>query len=128
MMTFAANRKREMRQCAPTENNVIRHLTLIAAAGLAGLAFASPARADVKEDYMAACMAASGDNTELCTCKTAEAAKLVDEEMMGFIVIALAEPARFQTMIQAGEVPEQVVEKWPYYVRDSNKVCAAPTT
>jgi hypothetical protein len=105
---------------------VIRLLSLTAATAFAGLAFASPAVADVKEDYMAACMQASGDNTELCTCKTAEAAKLVDEEMMGFIVIALSEPATFQTMIQEGKVPDKVVERWPYYVRDSNKVCARP--
>jgi hypothetical protein len=108
---------------------VVRHFALIGAAGLAALAFASPANADVKEDYMAACMQASGDNTELCTCKTTEAAKLVDEEMMGYIVIALAEPQKFQTMIQEGKVPDKVMERWPYYVRDSNKVCApaAPT-
>lgn len=46
---------------------------------------------------------------------------------MGYIVIALSEPARFQTMIREGEVPEAVVERWPYYVRDSNKVCAPPS-
>lgn len=75
---------------------------------------------------MAACMQASGDNTELCTCKTAEAEKLVDEEMMGFITIALADFTKFRTMVEEGKVPEAVVKKWPYYVRDSNKVCAPP--
>lgn len=93
----------------------------------AGLAAATPALADVREDYMAACMKASGDNTELCTCKTEQAMKLVDEEMMGYIIIALADPRRFTTMVNEGKVPQDVVRKWPFYVRDSNKVCVQPT-
>lgn len=101
---------------------MIRALAVAAALGLAALV-APPALADVKEDYMAACLKASANNEELCTCKTAEAEKLVDEEMMGFIVIALGEPQRFTSMVNAGEVPEAVLKKWPYYVRDSNKVC-----
>jgi hypothetical protein len=106
---------------------VIRPLTLIAI-GLASLALAAPARADVKDDYLAACLKASDNNAELCACKTAEAQKLVDDEMLGFIVMALGEPAKFQSMIQAGEVPQRVIDKWPYYVRDSNKVCLQPTS
>jgi len=92
------------------------------------LALSAPAQADVKEDYMAACLKASGNNTELCTCKTAEAVKLVDDEMLGYIVTALDDPAKFQSMIKASEVPQDVVDKWPYYVRDSNKVCAPPAS
>ena len=106
---------------------MIRYLAPLAIA-VAGLAVASPVLADVKEDYMAACMAASGDNTELCTCKTEQASKLVDEEMMGYIIIALSDPQKFTTMINDGEVPEEVVAKWPFYVRDSNKVCITPAT
>ena len=77
---------------------------------------------------MAACMEASGDNTELCTCKTEQAAKLVDEEMMGYIIIALSDPPKFTTMVNEGEVPDEVVAKWPFYVRDSNKVCITPAS
>jgi soluble P-type ATPase len=94
---------------------------------LALAALPVPALADVKADYMAACMEASGDNTELCTCKTEQASKLVDEEMMSYIIIALKEPATFTTMIGEGKVPEAVVKKWPFYVRDSNKACLVPT-
>lgn len=97
-------------------------------AGALLLAATAPALAGIKEDYMAACMQASNDNTELCTCKTREASKLVDEEMMGYIIIALSEPAKFTTMINEGKVPEKVVQKWPLYVRDSNKVCVPPMT
>jgi hypothetical protein len=86
------------------------------------------ALADAKADYMAACMQASGDNTELCTCKTEQAEKLVDADMMGYITLALKEPATFTTMINEGKVPEAVVKKWPFYVRDSNKACALPTS
>jgi hypothetical protein len=100
---------------------------LILIGALALTAMPMPALADVKQDYMAACMKASGNNDELCTCKTAEAEKLVDEEMMGYLVIALGEPAKFQTLIKDGKVPEKVVSKWPFYVRDSNKVCLPPT-
>ena len=106
---------------------MIRYLAPLAIAA-AGLAISSPTLADVKDDYMAACMEASGDNTELCTCKTEQAVKLVDEEMMGYIIIALADPEKFTTMVNAGEVPEDVVQKWPFYVRDSNKVCLAPAS
>jgi 6-phosphogluconate dehydrogenase len=106
---------------------LIRYLAPLAVA-IAGLALSAPALADVKEDYMAACMKASGDNTELCTCKTEQASKLVDEDMMAYIIVALADPQKFATMVNAGEVPDEVVQKWPFYVRDSNKVCLAPAS
>ena len=47
---------------------------------------------------------------------------------LGYIIIALAEPEKFTTMVNAGEVPAEVVRKWPFYVRDSNKVCLAPAS
>ena len=106
---------------------MIRYLAPLAVA-ICGLVIASPALADIKDDYMAACMAASGDNTELCTCKTEQASKLVDEEMMGFIIIALSDPQKFTTMVNEDEVPDEVVAKWPFYVRDSNKVCITPAS
>jgi hypothetical protein len=111
----------------PSEDELFRYLAPLVIA-VASLVVAAPARADIKDDYMAACMEASGDNTELCTCKTEQALKLVDEEMMGYIIIALADPEKFTTMVNAGEVPEDVVQKWPFYVRDSNKVCLAPAS
>jgi hypothetical protein len=106
----------------------MRALALIPAATLVigGLA-ASPAFADVKEDYMAACMQASDDNTELCTCKTTEALKVADEEMLGFIIMNMKEPAKFAELVNKGEVPKTVVDKWPFYVRDTNKICLPPT-
>jgi hypothetical protein len=104
---------------------LIRRLALLMT-GLAAIVATSPALAAAKEDYMAACMKASSDDTELCTCKTEQAVKLVDEEMLGYLVTALADPAKFSEMIDKGEVPQKVVTKWPFYVRDSNKVCLAP--
>jgi hypothetical protein len=105
----------------------MRTLALIPAATLIfGLA-ASPAFADVKEDYMAACMEASGDNTELCTCKTTEALKVADEEMLGFIIMNMKDPAKFAELVNKSEVPKAVVDKWPFYVRDTNKICLPPT-
>lgn len=100
----------------------------IAAGLLVAGGLATPALADLEADYMAACLAASDDNTELCTCKTEQAVKLVDEETLGYIVIRLQDPARFSTMVKDGQVPEKVVAQWPFYVRDSNKVCQAPQT
>ncbi|HHY49513.1 MAG TPA: hypothetical protein GYA10_07180 [Alphaproteobacteria bacterium] len=87
---------------------------------------AAPALADVRQDYMAACLRASGDNTELCTCKTEQAVKLADEEMLGYIIAYMRDPRAFNEAISKGRVPEDVVRKWPYYVRDSNKACATP--
>lgn len=107
-----------------TRRLALRTTILLGALVLAALP--SPAFADVKEDYMAACMEASGDNTELCTCKTEQASMLVDEETMGYIVIALKEPAKFSEMITKGEVPKAVVDAWPYYVMKSNKACVPP--
>ena len=95
---------------------------LVAAAGFS----ASPSLADGKADSMAACLGASNNNTELCTCKTDEAVKIADEEMLGFIAIALKDNPKFREMVQKGEVPDAVIKKWPVYVRQSNAVCIPP--
>jgi hypothetical protein len=79
------------------------------------------------DDYMKACMGASGDNTELCTCKTAQAVKLADDKMLGFLVISLTTPQKFTEMVSKGEVPETVTKKWGRYVLESNKVCRPAT-
>lgn len=85
-----------------------------------------PAAAATEEEFLAACVAIAGeDSTELCTCKAEQAATLVDAEMMDYIIVRMNDPQKFSEMIKAGEVPEAVVAKWPYYVRDSNKVCLA---
>jgi hypothetical protein len=110
----------------PKENSVPKFLS--AAVLLPALVLTTPAFADLKEDYMTACMAASGDNTELFTCKTEQAATLADEEMLGYLVAYLKDPLAFNASIEKGEVPQTVVDKWPYYVMKSNKACAAPTT
>jgi len=99
-------------------------LPVLAFAG--GLSATAPSYADVKADYMAACLAASGQNTELCTCKTTEAGKLADDEMLGFIVIALKDNSKFREMVNKGEVPQKVLSNWPIYVRESNEVCVPP--
>ncbi len=96
-------------------------MRLVLAAGLALLAL--PAFAATGEDYMAACMGASGDNTELCTCKTEQAVKLASDEMLDYLVLALAKPAEFTEKVNKGEVPEAVTSQWGYYVMQSNKVC-----
>lgn len=101
----------------------MRTLALIPAAALLAALTASPASAGVAEDYMAACMKASGDNTELCTCKTTEALKVADEEMLGYIILNMQDTRKFTEMVNKGEVPAKVVAKWPFYVRDTNKVC-----
>lgn len=100
-------------------------ILLAAAVAFAGLS-ATPSLADVKADYLAACLGASNENTELCTCKVTEAVKIADDEMLGYIVIALKDNAKFREMIKAGEVPDAVVRKWPTYVRESNAVCIPP--
>ena len=102
-----------------------RRILLAAAVVSAGFS-ATPSFADTKADYLAACLAASNENTELCTCKADEAAKVADEEMLGFIIIAMKDNAKFREMVQKGEVPDAVVKKWPIYVRESNKVCLPP--
>ena len=113
--------------CAPTkEKSVLKFLS--AAVLLPALVLATPAFADLKEDYMAACMAASDDNTELCTCKTEQAATLADEEMLGYLVAYLKDPAAFNASVGKGEVPQTVVDKWPFYVMKSNKACATPAS
>jgi hypothetical protein len=87
---------------------------------------AVPAQAATQEDVMTACLVAAGeDSTELCTCKAEQAALLVDAEMMDYIIIRMQDPQKFSEMVKAGEVPEDVVSKWPFYVRDSNAVCLA---
>lgn len=101
-------------------------LTILPVLALAASAFATPSFADLKADYLAACLGASNENTELCTCKADEAVKYADDEMLGFIVIAMKDNEKFRDMVQKGEVPDAVVKKWPTYVRESNKVCLPP--
>jgi hypothetical protein len=103
-----------------------KHMVLPVLAVAAGL-LATPSFADLKADYLAACLGASNENTELCTCKADEAVKYADDEMLGFIVIAMKDNEKFREMVQKGEVPDAVVKKWPTYVRESNKVCLPPT-
>lgn len=104
----------------------MRQIALIPAAALLTALLASPAAAGIKEDYMAACMKASGDNVELCTCKTTEALKVADEQMLGYIILNMQNTNKFTDMVNKGEVPEEIVAKWPFYVRDTNKVCLQP--
>jgi hypothetical protein len=99
---------------------------LIVATLLAGSSFATPSLADIEADYLAACLGASNNNAELCACKTQEAVKVADEEMLGFIVIALSDNPRFRAMVNQGEVPEAVIAKWPTYVRQTNAICIPP--
>lgn len=88
----------------------------------------APAVAATPEDFLAACLAVAGEQgTELCTCKAEQAGKLVDAEMLDYIILRMQDPQKFSEQVKAGEVPQAVVEKWPYYVRDSNAVCLAPT-
>jgi hypothetical protein len=98
--------------------------TLLALPLIAATLWATPSSAvTTGEDYMKACMGASGDNAELCTCKTEQAVKLADEEMLGYLVISLTTPQKFTEMVNKGEVPEAVTKKWGRYVLESNKVC-----
>ena len=46
--------------------------------------------------------------------------------MLGFLVIALSDNTRFREMVNAGEVPDAVIAKWPTYVRQSNAICLPP--
>ncbi len=88
-----------------------------------------PAQAATEEDFLAACLEVAGeDNTELCTCKAEQAASLVDAEMMDFIIARMKDPQAFSEMVKAGDVPDAVAAKWPFYVRDSNAVCLAQNT
>ena len=103
------------------------HKLLFLGALVALIAAPAPAFADARDDYMAACMKASGDNTELCTCKTTEALKVADAEMLPFLILNLSDPVKFNEMVNKGEVPKTVVAKWPFYVRDTNKICLPPS-
>jgi hypothetical protein len=94
---------------------------------LALAAAPAPAFAEPKDDYMAACLKASGDNTELCTCKTTEAMKIADAEMLPFLILNLSDTQKFNDMVNKGEVPKTVIQKWPFYVRDTNKICLPPS-
>lgn len=87
----------------------------------------TPAAAATPEEFLAACLAVAGEEgTELCNCKAEQAEKLVDAEMLDYIIMRLQDPQGFSEKVKAGDVPEDVVAKWPYYVRDSNAVCLAP--
>jgi hypothetical protein len=105
----------------------MKKLTLLPLLTVGAGLLATPSFADLKADYLAACLGASNDNTELCTCKAEEAVKYADDEMLGFIIIAMKDNEKFREMVQKGEVPDAVVKKWPTYVRESNKVCLPPS-
>ena len=104
----------------------MKRLAILPAIAIVAAASSTPTFADPKADYLAACLEASNQNTELCTCKAEEAVKHADDEMLGFIIIAMKDNAKFRDMVNKGEVPEAVVKKWPIYVRESNAVCVPP--
>lgn len=98
----------------------------LAAPLLAVALMAGPAAAATEEEFLAACLAAAGsDATELCTCKAEQAVTLADETMLDFIIMRMSDPQGFSAAVKAGDVPDEVVERWPFYVRDSNAVCLA---
>lgn len=101
-------------------------LPVLALVGTLAAAYATPGFAAAKDDYLAACLKASNNNAELCACKSEEAAKIADDEMLGYLVIALTDNTRFREMVNKGEVPDAVIAKWPTYVRQSNAVCIPP--
>ncbi|RYG86112.1 MAG: hypothetical protein EON59_10730 [Alphaproteobacteria bacterium] len=88
-------------------------------------ALAAAPSAEQKAEFYKTCMGIA-QNEPLCTCKADEAVKVADDEMLGFIITAMKDNAKFREMVQKGEVPEAVVKKWPVYVRESNKVCLPP--
>ena len=104
----------------------MKNLVILPVLAVSATLLATPSFADLKADYLAACLGASNENTELCTCKADEAVKYADDEMLGFIIIAMKDNQKFRDMVQKGDVPEAVVKKWPTYVRESNKVCLPP--
>lgn len=86
-------------------------------------ALATPSAAAIKDDYLAACLSAYGDeSTEFCTCKAGEAEKQ-DEEMVKFFIAFYSDPAKFREDILAGNIPEEIQKDWPYFVMSSNKLC-----
>lgn len=100
-----------------------------AAAGLVALAALAspPVQAATEADYLAACLTVAGEEgTELCNCKAEQAGKLVDEVMMDYLIARLQDPQAFSESVKAGDVPQDVMDKWPYYVRDSNLICLTP--
>jgi hypothetical protein len=102
----------------------VKKIILLATLALgATAAIAVPALADVKEEYLAACLSAYGEeSTEFCTCKADEATK-VDEEMARFFIAFYQDPGKFREDLLAGNVPEEVQKDWPYFVMSSNKLC-----
>ena len=98
-------------------------LPALVALPLAFAGFASPVLADQKADLLAACLAASGDNTEFCTCKAEETVKIVDAAMIDYIIQNMTDPTKFREDIAAGKVPQEIQDKWPHYVMDTNKIC-----
>lgn len=101
----------------------MRQLLLLTAAVLPMLAFAVPARAELSDDYMQACMRATQNNETLCTCKTEQATSLGDEEMLKFLVAQLRSPIQFNAAVAEGAVPEEIMKRWPFHVRDTGRIC-----
>lgn len=105
----------------------MKRLLLLGAFCLTGLAGTAPAQADINDDFMNACVAAYGDESnEFCTCKTDQAKAFGDEEMMTYFIAFYQDPSKFREEIAAGNVPETVQDAWPRYVMQSNKVCLQP--
>ncbi|HEY4199714.1 MAG TPA: hypothetical protein VGM83_04060 [Devosiaceae bacterium] len=89
---------------------------------LTGL-MAQPAMAAPRDDYYVACLAASENDTQLCTCKADVAVKLLDERMLGFVILSMGQPQKFTALEQKGGVPKDVEAAWGKYVADSNRAC-----
>ena len=79
----------------------MKKLAILPIVAMLGSAFATPSFADLKADYLAACLGASNENTELCTCKADEAVKYADDEMLGYIITATYLPLLMKSSLGA---------------------------
>jgi hypothetical protein len=104
-------------------------MILLGALSVAALSTAvPPAAAATPEEYNTACVTAYGeDQAEYCTCKTEQVGKLVDEEVIGYLIAFYQDPAKFRQDVNDGKIPERVQAEWPGFVMASNKVCLPAT-
>jgi hypothetical protein len=94
---------------------------LMFAAALAFL-WGSAALADDAAAFDAACRSVGGE-AALCACKAEAAVKLLDDRMLGLVIVSMTDPAGFTALSKSGVVTDADNVRWMTYLQESSRAC-----
>ena len=82
----------------------------------------APVFADQVSEFAAAC-ARAGGSADVCACKAKAAGELLDERLMGLVILSMRDPDGFAALSRRGEITHSDNAAWTAYIRDCNRAC-----